>query len=67
MKKFIIKAKDVQDFVKGKEVLFASGTSKLFFIALEAGPNTDRYIIETPAGRTSFNRIGKAVHFFNMH
>ena len=65
MNDFEIKVKDVKEFVKTRLYTYASGRNKRLFIALHAGPNVERYVVETKEGRKGFTNVGKAVRFFN--
>jgi len=65
MSGFKIKVKDVQDFVKSELVLYASGRGKRFFVRIHAGPNVERYVVETNKGTVGFAKAGEAVQHFN--
>jgi hypothetical protein len=65
MKEFKIKVKDVKDFVKSELALYASGAGKRFSIALHAGPNVNRYIVEIGGEKKGFTNAGAAVRHFN--
>lgn len=64
-KKLTIKVKDVKEFVRLEYALYTSGKGKKFFIALHAGPNIERYVVETNSERKGFTNVGEAVKYFN--
>jgi hypothetical protein len=64
--KFKILVKDIKDFIKTERVLFASDGGKKLYVALHAGPNVRRYIIEHQHGKAEFFvKVGDAVRRFN--
>jgi len=65
MSDFKIKVKDVKAFVIDKRYQYASGKGKKFYIALRAGPNVERYIVEAEGKTGGFTKLGDAVRFFN--
>ena len=62
---FKIKVKDVKAFVIETRHLYASGKGKRFYVALRAGPNVERYIVEVEGTTAGFTKLGEAVQFFN--
>lgn len=64
-KPFKIKVKDVKEFVKNNKYVYASGAGKTFSVALHAGPNVERYVVENSEGAKSFTNVGDAVRYFN--
>jgi len=65
MSGFKVKIKDVKEFVRVERKLYASGDGKKLYIALRAGPNVERYIVETKSENTGFTKLGDAVRRFN--
>jgi len=65
MNDLAIKVKDVKEFVKSERALYASCKGKRFFVALHAGPNVNRYIVELDGSPNGFTKLGDAVKFFN--
>jgi hypothetical protein len=65
MKEFAIKVKDVKEFTKTQQYIYASGAGKRFFVSLHAGPNVERYIVEINGQRKGFTNVGDAVRYFN--
>ena len=65
MNDFNIKVKDVKEFVKTQRFIYASGKGKTFSVALQAGPNVERYVVSTGGEETGFTKLGDAVRFFN--
>jgi hypothetical protein len=65
--KFKLKVKDLEAWMKGERVLFASGDGKRFYVSVHAGPNVERYTVRNMASgfETSFSNRGQAIKFFN--
>ena len=62
---FKIMNKDVKEFIKDTRITYALGNGKRFYVKLRAGPNVERYIVETGSKETGFIKLGDAVRFFN--
>ena len=65
MSNFKIKVKDVKEFVKKESVIYANGNGKRFSVALRAGPNVERYVVEVGDDSKGFTKLGDAVRYFN--
>jgi len=62
---FKIKVKDVKEFVMKERATYASGNGKRFSVALHAGPNVERYVVEIGGESKGFTKLGDAVRYFN--
>ena len=65
MKKLKITVKGIKEFMKDTKLMYASGAGKIFYIALHAGPNVERYFVMDSTGLTGFRNVGEAVRYFN--
>lgn len=66
MKPFTILVKDLKQFIKEEEVLYASGDGKRLYVKLHAGPNVARYIVKkNTINDRSFVKKGDVVKYFN--
>lgn len=57
--------KDLKDFIKEHEYMYASGNGKKIYIKFHAGPNIERYIVKAGGMTSGFKKVGDAVKFFN--
>ena len=65
MEPFKILVKDLTEFIKKERVVYASGRGKRLLVALRAGPNVKRYVVEKGGEIRSFSNKGNAVRYFN--
>jgi hypothetical protein len=57
--------KDVTEFVREHEVLYATGISKRLYIKLHAAPSINRYTVIAGAEEKGFIKVGDAVKYYN--
>lgn len=63
MNEFKLKVGGVKKFVKEEMHLYAAGDGKRFYVAIHAGPDVERHIVQTKGSQRGFTKIGEAVRF----